>query len=183
MLQLPRAAWHRRKIQEGSKGPLVVELASVCVTPIRDALPAPRCWAIFRRSLGAQPETKYYLCNAPANLLPTEFAPLTGMRWPVETAFEEAKGEVGLDHFETRTWQGWHHHMIQSFLAHLFLMRLRLLFQKKVRRSPQRKLGSSSHARSAMKLSASPISLRFCTTANPATMNPTALTQSVPVHA
>jgi hypothetical protein len=53
------------------------------------------------------------------------------MRWPVEMALEEAKGEVGLDHFETRTWQGWHHHMLQSFLAHLFLIRLRLLFQKK----------------------------------------------------
>jgi len=78
--QLPRAAWQRRKIQEGSKGPLVVELACVRVTPIRDALPAPRCWAIFRRSLGTQPETKYYLCNAPANLPPTELAPLTAMR-------------------------------------------------------------------------------------------------------
>ena len=183
LLQLPQAAWHRRKIQEGSKGPLVVELAGVRVTPIRDALPAPRCWAIFRRSLSAQPETKYYLCNAPANLPPTEFAPLTAMRWPVETAFEEAKGEVGLDHFETRTWQGWHHHMLQSFLAHLFLLRIRLLFQKKAPRSPQRKRGNSWHTQSATKLSASPISPPFCTTANPATMRPTALTPSVPVHA
>ncbi len=153
------------------------------VTPIRDALPAPRCWAIFRRSLGAQPETKYYLSNAPANLPPTEFALLTGMRWPVETAFEEAKGEVGLDHFETRTWQGWHHYMIQSFLAHLFLLHIRLLFQKKARRSPQPRLASSWHAQFATKLSASLISLPFCTTANPATMLPTALTPSVPVHA
>jgi SRSO17 transposase len=179
LLQLSPAAWHRRKIQEGSKGPLVVELASVRVTPIRDGLPAPRCWAIFRRSLGAQPEAKYYLCNAPADLPPTEFAPLTGMRWPVETTFEEAKGEVGLDHFETRTWQGWHHHMIQSFLAHLFLLHIRLLFQKKARRSPQPRLDSSWHAQSATKSSASLISLRFCTTANPATMLPTARTPSV----
>jgi SRSO17 transposase len=183
LLQLPRAAWHRRKIQEGSKGPLVVELASVRVTPIRDGLPAPRCWAIFRRSLGAQPETKYYLCNAPANLPPTEFALLAGMRWPVETAFEEAKGEVGLDHFETRTWQGWHHHMIQSFLAHLFLLRIRLLFQKKARPSPSLRRGSSWHAQSATKSLVSLISPPFCTTANPATMLPTARTQSVPVRA
>jgi SRSO17 transposase len=183
LLQLPRGAWHRRKIQEGSKGPLVVELACVRVTPIRDAMPAPRCWAIFRRSLGAQPETKYYLCNAPANLPPTELAPLTAMRWPVETTFEEAKGEVGLDHFETRTWQGWHHHMIQSFLAHLFLMHIRLLFQKKALHSPRPRLGSSWHVQSATKLSASPISPPFCTTVNLATMRPTALMPSVPVHA
>jgi len=183
LLQLPRAVWQQRKIQEGSKGPLVVELACMRVTPIRDALPASRCWAIFRRSLGAQPETKYYLCNAPANLPPTKFAPLTGMRWPVETAIEEAKGELGLDHFETRTWRGWHHHMLQSFLAHLFLIRIRLLFQKKARRSPQRKLGSSWHVRSATKLLASPISLPFCTIVNPAITLPTAPMQSGLVRA
>jgi SRSO17 transposase len=137
MTQLPRTKWQRRKIQEGSKGPLMVELACVRVTPVRDQLPGLRCWAIFRRSLGSQPETKYYLCNAPADFPQAELAHLTGMRWPIETALEEGKGEVGLDHFETRTWQGWHHHMLHSFLAHLFLMRLRLLVQKK----------SSSHYR------------------------------------
>jgi SRSO17 transposase len=183
LLQLPRSAWRQRKIQEGSKGPLVVEMACLRVTPIRDGLPAARCWAIFRRSLGAKPETKYYLSNAPANLPPAEFAPLSGMRWPVETTFEEAKGEVGLDHFETRTWQGWHHHMAQSFLAHLFLLRIRLLFQKKALRSPQPRLGSLSHAQFAMKSSASLTSLPFCTTVNPATMLPTALMPGVPVHA
>jgi SRSO17 transposase len=183
LLQLPQSAWHRRKIQEGSKGPLVVEMACLRVTPIRDALPTPCCWAIFRGSLGAQPETKYYLSNAPANLPPTELAPLTAMRWPVETTFEEAKGEVGLDHFETRTWQGWHHHMLQSFLAHLFLLRIRLLFQKKAPPSPQPRLASSWHAPSATNSSASLTSLLFCTTANPVTMHPTALTPGAPVHA
>ena len=64
---------------------------------------------------------------------PKELTHLTGMRWPIETALEEGKGEVGLDHFETRTWPGWHHHMVQSFLAYLFLLRLRLLFPKKPR--------------------------------------------------
>jgi SRSO17 transposase len=139
MTQLSRTVWQRRKIQEGSKGPLMVELACVRVTPVRDQLPGSRCWAIFRRSLGPQPETKYYLCNAPTDYPQAELAHLTGLRWPIETALEEGKGEVGLDHFETRTWQGWHHHMLHSFLAHLFLMRLRLLFQKK----------SSSHHRSS----------------------------------
>jgi len=131
MNQLPASTWHRRIIKEGSKGPLRVELAFLRVTPVRDQLPGSRCWAIFRRSLGSQPEIKFYLSNAPADCPQAELTRITGMRWPVETALEEAKGEVGLDHFETRTWQGWHHHMLQSFLAHLFLMRLRLLFQKK----------------------------------------------------
>jgi len=136
MVQLPRAAWQRRKIQEGSKGPLIVELAFVRVTPVRGGLPGARGWAIFRRTLGSQPETKFYLSNAPADCPKQELTHITGMRWPVETALEEGKGEVGLDQFETRTWQGWHHHMLQSFLAHLFLMHLRLLFQKKALPSP-----------------------------------------------
>ena len=46
---------------------------------------------------------------------------------------EEGKGEVGMDHYETRSWRGWHHHMAQTFLAHLFLMRLRLVFKKNAR--------------------------------------------------
>jgi SRSO17 transposase len=142
MVQLPRATWQRRKIQEGSKGPLIVELAFVRVTPVREELPGSRGWAIFRRTLGSQPETKFYLSNAPADCSKQELTRITGMRWPVETALEEGKGEVGLDHFETRTWQGWHHHMLQSFLAHLFLMHLRLLFQKKALPSPRPRLAN-----------------------------------------
>lgn len=122
MVQLPRATWQRRKIQEGSKGPMIVELAFVRVKPVRQELPGARGWAIFRRTLGSQPETKFYLSNAPADCSKQELTHITGMRWPVETALEEGKGEVGLDHFETLTWQGWHRHMLQSFLAHLFLM-------------------------------------------------------------
>ena len=52
------------------------------------------------------------------------------MRWPIETIFEEAKGEVGLDHYEMRSWIGWHHHMLLVSLAHYFLVRLRIRFQE-----------------------------------------------------
>jgi len=131
MAQLPRSAWQRRVIKEGSKGPLVVEFAFVRVTPVRGELPGARCWAVFRRTLAPQPEVKFYLSNAPATCTRRELVRVSGMRWPVETALEEGKGEAGMDHYETRTWRGWHHHMVHSILAHLFLIRLRLLFQKK----------------------------------------------------
>ncbi|MEK7787025.1 MAG: IS701 family transposase, partial [Chloroflexota bacterium] len=65
LTQLPRSAWQRRIIKEGAKGPIAAEFAVVRVTSIRDKLPGPRCWAIFRRSLGPQPEVKFYLSNAP----------------------------------------------------------------------------------------------------------------------
>lgn len=46
------------------------------------------------------------------------------MRWPVESSFEEGKGELGMDQYELRFWAGWHHHMTLVILAHHFLVRL-----------------------------------------------------------
>jgi hypothetical protein len=53
------------------------------------------------------------------------------MRWPVEIIFRAGKVEVGFDHYELRSWLGWHHHMLFSFLAHLFLVRMRLCFKQR----------------------------------------------------
>ena len=57
-----------------------------------------------------------------------EFVRLSGMRWLIETIFEEAKGEVGFDHYEMRSWIGWHHHMLWVALAYHFLIRLHIRF-------------------------------------------------------
>jgi SRSO17 transposase len=131
--RLPRAKWQRLTIQEGSKGPMVADFAWVRVTTVRNRLPGPRVWAIFRRSLVEPTETKYYLCNAPVGITPRTMADMSGQRWPIETIFEEAKGEVGMDHYETRTWVGWHHHMAQTFLAHHFLIQVRAHLKKVTR--------------------------------------------------
>jgi len=128
---VPKSKWIRRIIQEGSKGPWVAEFAFVRATTLRDGLPGARVWVMFRRSLGPQPELKYYFSNAPTACPQRELIRVSGLRWPVETALEEGKGEIGMDHYETRSWPGWHHHMTHSGLAHLFLMRLRLRWQKK----------------------------------------------------
>jgi SRSO17 transposase len=74
---------------------------------------------------------KIFLSNAPATCGHEALVRVSGLRWPVETAIEEAKGELGMDHYETRTWRGWHHHMTQTFLAHHFLVRRRLNVKKK----------------------------------------------------
>jgi SRSO17 transposase len=127
---LPKSAWHTFLIQEGSKGPLHADFAFVRVSPVRNRLPGPRVWAIFRRSLSTPHEVKYYLSNAPTTCPKPHLANLSGQRWPVETALEEGKGEVGMDQYETRTWRGWHHHMAHTFVAHFFLMWIRLQFKK-----------------------------------------------------
>jgi SRSO17 transposase len=131
VLQIPRTQWHRRLIKEGSKGPLVAEFACRRVTPVRDELPGERCWAIFRRTWGPQPEVKFFLSNAPRTCPRHEFVRVSGLRWPVETGLKEGKGAVGMDQYETRTWLGWHHQMTLAILTHLFLVRLQLVFQKK----------------------------------------------------
>ena len=53
----------------------------------------------------------------------------------MEQSFEESKSEVGMDHYEIRTYEGWHHHMLVSMLAHFFLWRLKIRFEKKSPRS------------------------------------------------
>ncbi len=126
-----KSAWTRHCIKEGSKGPLIADFAFLRVTTVRAGLPGPRVWAIFRHSDTAKPELKFYLSNAPTTCPRTELIRVNGQRWPVETALEEGKGEAGMDQYETRSWISWHHHMAQTFMAHLFLVRLCLVFKKK----------------------------------------------------
>ncbi len=130
--QLPRAQWPRFQIKEGAKGPLVAEFAFLRVVPVREEMPGPESWLVLRRSLGETVELKTYLCNAPATTAHRKLVWASGMRWPVESAIEESKGEVGLDHYEVRGWLGWHHHVTLSFLAHHFLVWQRCRIGKKI---------------------------------------------------
>lgn len=124
-------AWTRHRIKEGSKGPIIADFAFLHATTVRDGLPGPRVWVILRRQIQPTPELKFYLSNAPATCAHSELVRVCGMRWPVETTLEEGKDELGMDHYEVRSWVGWHHHMAQTFMAHLFLIRLCLLLKKK----------------------------------------------------
>jgi SRSO17 transposase len=127
---LPDDAWQPYRIKEGSKGPLVAEFACLRAVAVRDQLPGPEVWLILRRSLGDEPELKTYLSNAPADILISELVRVSGIRWPIETAIEECKGGLGMDHYEVRTWLGWHHHITLCLLAHHFLVRAQLRLKK-----------------------------------------------------
>ena len=119
---LPKSAWKRTTIKEGSKGPLVCDVVMVRVTEARDGLPGPRLWLVIRRNVADPSDVRYYLSNAPEETTEAELARMLGMRWPVELTFEQGKQEVGLDAYEVRSWQGWHHHMLMVMLAHHFLV-------------------------------------------------------------
>jgi SRSO17 transposase len=100
--------WQPYLIKEGSKGPMVAEFAFLRGVAVRDELPGPDVWVVFRRSLGKDPELKVHLSNAPLDTPVTELVRVAGLRWPVETAIEEGKDGLGMDHYEVRSWLGWH---------------------------------------------------------------------------
>jgi SRSO17 transposase len=127
---IPEAGWIRAIIIEGSQGPIVCDFAFLRLTESRGNLPGPEVWLIIRRNLLDPSVIKFYFSNAPATTPVIEFVRISGMRWPIETTLKEAKGEVGFDHYEMRSWLGWHHHMLLVSMAHYFLVRLRIRFQE-----------------------------------------------------
>lgn len=127
---IPADEWKAYVIKEGSKGPIVAEFAFRHVVAVRDELPGPDVWLVLRRSLQAEPELKTYLSNAPADVPSPELVRVAGMRWPVETAIEDGKDNLGMDEYMVRSWLGWHHHMTLCILAHHFLVRV----QKRLKR-------------------------------------------------
>jgi SRSO17 transposase len=120
--RLPASAWRRVVVAEGSQGPRIYEYAALWVWFSEEGLPAGRERLLVRRSLSQSAELKYHRCNAPEAVSLEKAAQVRGCHWSVEQSFEAAKGECGLDEYETRGWVGWHHHMTLSLLALWFLV-------------------------------------------------------------
>jgi SRSO17 transposase len=127
---LPPRAWARQTIKEGSKGPLGADFAALRVVAVRDSLPGAEVWLVLRRNVETG-ELKTYLSNAPATTPLPKLVWVSGMRWPLETSFEEGKQYLGLGDYEVRSWRGWHHHMTLCILAHFFLVRLQCHLKKR----------------------------------------------------
>jgi len=73
----------------------------------------------------------YYLSNAPEDTPLLTLAQVAAARWTIETEFETAKGETGLDEYEVRGWPGWHHHITLALLAGAFLLTMQQEWGKK----------------------------------------------------
>src|SRR3954466_4334082 len=128
---LAGAAWRRIAWRRGTKGPLAAEFAALRVRPaegeqLRNGwhLPGEEVWLVGERR--ASGERKYYLSNLAADAPLEELAALIKARWVCEQAHQQLKEELGLDHFEGRSWRGLHHHALLCRLAFTFLQRLRL---------------------------------------------------------
>ena len=80
---------------------------------------------LIRRSLGEKQELAFYLTSAPPGTTLADLVRVAGPRWTIEECFEAAKGEVGLDQYEVRSWTGWHRHITLAMLALAYLTVLR----------------------------------------------------------
>ena len=142
----PRAAeevlaglpWRRIAWRRGTKGALAARFAAVRVRVGDGAvwgnnrhLPGEEAWLVGERR--ASGETKYYLSNLPAATPLEELAATIKARWVCEQAHQQLKEELGLDHFEGRSWSGWHHHVTLVSVVHAFVT-LQRLDQKRLRR-------------------------------------------------
>jgi SRSO17 transposase len=128
---LAEAAWRRVSWRRGTKGPLAAEFAALRVRPAEGAqlrngrhLPGGEVWLVGERR--ATGERKYYLSNLPPSTPLEELAALIKARWVCEQAHQQLKEELGLDHFEGRSWTGLHRHALMAMVAFCFLQHLRL---------------------------------------------------------
>jgi SRSO17 transposase len=116
--EVPASAWQRLSAGDGAKGPRVYDWA---VWPFNGPDPALQHWVLARRSVADPTDLAYYFCGGPPGTTLEELAHVAGARWAIEEGFEAAKGEVGLDHYEVRSWHGWYRHITLALFAHAFL--------------------------------------------------------------
>ena len=122
---LPEEAWTPLSAGEGSQGPRLYTWAWLEVDAEPEARQGWRSWMLIRRSLSDPSKRAYYRVWGPPETTLAALVRIAGRRWTIEEGLEEAKGEVGLDHYEVRTWRGWYRHITLALLAHAILVVLR----------------------------------------------------------
>ena len=141
---LADARWQNISWRTGTKGKLKARFAAVRVRTadgppqrIRDKgqqhLPGDEAWLIGEHRPSG--EKKYYLANLPAKTGLRMLAAIIKARWICEQAHQQLKEELGLDHFEGRSWQGLHRHALMTMIAYAFLQHRRLIRAKREKKN------------------------------------------------
>jgi SRSO17 transposase len=128
-LALPARAWRRVTWRNGVNRPWAARFAAVRVTPAnewRNRRLAPEVWLLCEQDLGLTPRIKYFFVNLPATASLKQLVRLAHQRWAIEQQYQELKTELGLDHFEGRSFPGWHHHVVLTAVAYAFLQKERM---------------------------------------------------------
>lgn len=125
---LPTRAWHQVTWRPGSKGPLRSRFARLPVWiahrwTVTRSVPTDSVEFLVEWPPEEPAPTKYWLADLRGETLGLRrFVRLAKGRWRIELDYRELKDELGLDHFEGRSWTGWHHHITLATLAYAFLV-------------------------------------------------------------
>jgi SRSO17 transposase len=119
LAELPEQNWVRLSAGAGSKGERVYEWQELALFPVADT--GWRRWLLFRRSLSDANDVAAYTVFAPAHTTLMAHVSVAGKRWTVEESIQVGKGEVGLDHYEVRSWSGWYRHITLAMVGQAFL--------------------------------------------------------------
>jgi SRSO17 transposase len=122
--ELPADGWQRLSAGDGEKGPRWYDWSRLpLVPPLQEEYER---WLLVRRSLSDPEDLQAYVAFAPAGTDLAALAHVAGRRWTIEVAFEAAKGEVGLDQYEVRSWTAWYRHATLALLAQAVLTVVRM---------------------------------------------------------
>ena len=117
---LPTEAWHRVTWRHRDNPERAAQCAAVRVTPAHDwshGRLLPQIWLLCERPED-QDREKYYFVHLPPRTALARLVAFVHQRWPIEQQYQHLKTELGLDHFEGRTYPGWHHHVVVSAVAY-----------------------------------------------------------------
>lgn len=118
--------------REGSRGKMTSRFAAIRIQTAvgyeRSQPPGPMQWLLLEWPTREKEPSKFWLSTLPESISLNALARHAELRWRVERDYQDLKKEVGLDHFEGRTWRGLHHHAALCAVAHAFLALQRALF-------------------------------------------------------
>ena len=116
---LPTDGWFEASCGDGSKGARIYDWLSLSMNPgMTDGFERS---ILIRRSKSEPDELRAYICFAPIDTPKQKLVEVAGRRWTVETCFKESKGEVGMDQYEVRSYDGWYKHITFACIALAFL--------------------------------------------------------------
>lgn len=123
------ADFHNVTWREGTKGKMTGRFAAWRVRPAHRLSagqePLSACWLLVEWPQDAQHPAKFFFSNLPERTSLKRLVATAKSRWWIEHSYRELKDELGLDHFEGRSWRGWHHHVVLVLLAYAFLQHVR----------------------------------------------------------
>ena len=135
--RLSKRAWRTIAWRDGSNARLVSRFARVRVRAAGEGTTdaEPEEWLIIEWPKGEKEPTKFWLSTLPEDIDFARMIDITMMRWRIERDYQELKQEVGLGHFEGRSWRGFHHHATMCIAAYGFLVAERGAFPPSAPRS------------------------------------------------